>query len=86
MGICLKMVAGHKLTVKENKMNSITELVGISVTAVAAVVILGLLFAYFAMLLWNGCAVPATTVLKEVTWLQMYGIQVLIAILLMTIK
>lgn len=69
---------------------AVTKLVGISVAAVgisvAAVVILGLLFAYFAMLLWNGCAVPATTVLKEVTWLQMYGIQVLIAILLMTIK
>jgi hypothetical protein len=46
-------------------------------------ILLSAIFAYPAMLLWNGCLVPATD-LKEVTWLQMWGIQVLVSVLFKT--
>ena len=40
---------------------------------------LSFLLAYPLMLLWNQCLVPAVTVLKEVGWLQMWGINFLIS-------
>lgn len=40
-------------------------------------VVLGFLLSYPAMILWNLCLVPAVTGLKEVEWLQMWGIIVL---------
>jgi hypothetical protein len=51
------------------------------VALIAAVLFIGLLFSYPAMLLWNYCLVPAIPALSPVTWLQMYGIQVLLSIL-----
>lgn len=48
---------------------------------VGAIILLSMLFAYPMMLLWNGCLVPATD-LKEVTWLQMWGLQVLLSVLI----
>jgi len=45
---------------------------------ILGVVFLAILFSFLVsyplMLLWNGCLVPAVTVLEEVTWLQMWGI------------
>ena len=46
-------------------------------TAIALSLLLMALMAYPLMLLWNLCLVPATTVLKEVGWLQMWGIAIL---------
>lgn len=54
------------------------------VIALVIIVFLGFLLSYPMMLLWNGCLVPATTILKEVTWLQMWGIMVLINIMFKT--
>ena len=35
---------------------------------------------YPIMLLWNGCLVPAVEVLTEVSWLQTFGIIVMISL------
>jgi hypothetical protein len=54
---------------------------------IAIVLILGLVFgllcleAWVAMSLWNGCAVPAVSVLSEVSFWQMWGISLLCNIL-----
>ena len=42
--------------------------------------VLGLLLAYPTMLLWNGCLVPAISVLSEITWLQAWGINIIMSI------
>ncbi len=59
------------------KSNVIGQVVGI----IAAAIFLSFLFSYPVMLLWNGCLVPAVTVLNEVGWLQMWGIMFLLGIL-----
>jgi hypothetical protein len=51
------------------------------VAFIVGVLLLSFLFSYPLMLLWNGCLVPAVSVLSEVSWLQMWGITVLIGIL-----
>ena len=51
------------------------------VVAVAIILILSFLLSYPLMLLWNGCLVGAVTVVKPVTWLQMWGISILIGLL-----
>ena len=43
--------------------------------AVAAV--MGALVSFPAMLLWNSCLVPAIPVIKEVGWIQAWGIMVM---------
>lgn len=44
---------------------------------VGLVIVLGLLLSIPTWLLWNGCLVPAVEGLKEISWLQAWGIQVL---------
>jgi hypothetical protein len=36
------------------------------------------------MLLWNGCLVPAIPALNSISWLQMWGISILIGCLFKT--
>ena len=50
----------------------------------AIVIVLSAVLAVPAMLLWNGCLVPAVPVLTEVSWLQMWGIAILINLLTKT--
>lgn len=49
---------------------------------VLVVAIVGFVFSFPAMLLWNSCLVPAVPALQPVTWLQMYGISILFSIIL----
>ncbi len=51
---------------------------------VGIVVVLGLLFSYPVMLLWNGCLVPAVDGVKEIGWLQAWGIMILFGLLFKT--
>ena len=44
-------------------------------------VAIGFFVSYPLMLLWNGCLVDAVEGVKEVTWLQMWGILVLFGFL-----
>lgn len=64
------------------------ELVGKISLVVAAVfgfvglfILLGLLFSYPAMLLWNACLVPAIPGINEIGWMQAFGILVLSGLL-----
>lgn len=47
----------------------------------AVIVFLSFLLSYPLYLLWNGCLVDAVTVVNPVTWLQMWGITILIGFL-----
>lgn len=49
-------------------------------TAVIIAIVLNILLAYPLMLLWNCCLVPAVDILREVSWLQMFGISILVNI------
>lgn len=55
----------------------------ISVIAAIAV-ILQLIVSYPAMLLWNYCLVPAIPSVAEVSWIQMWGIQLLTGLVFKT--
>lgn len=43
--------------------------------------VFGVLFAFPVMWLWNGCLVPAIPTIKEIGWLQAWGLFILCAIL-----
>ena len=51
------------------------------VAGIAFFVLLSFLFSLPVYLLWNGCLVDAVTVVKEITWLQAWGISFLTSLL-----
>ena len=51
------------------------------VGSIAFVLFLSFLLAWPVMLLWNGCLIDAVTGVKEVTWLQAWGLNILCGIL-----
>ena len=57
------------------------ELVNAIFMIVGIIVTLGLLFSFPVMLLWNGCLVPAVDGIKEIGWLQAWGLMILFGIL-----
>jgi hypothetical protein len=52
--------------------------------AVAFAAFLSFLMAWPVMMLWNGCLVDAFTGVKEVTWLQAWGLNLLVGIMFKT--
>lgn len=60
----------------------VMDYVGAFFIVLAIVVVISLLISYPLMLLWNIALVPAVTVLAEVSWLQMWGISVLMNLLI----
>lgn len=52
------------------------------VTTLGFLVALSALYAYPVMLLWNGCLVPAIEGVHTVSWLQMWGINIMISLML----
>jgi hypothetical protein len=60
------------------------ELIGASITiigGIAFLVILSFLLSWPVYMLWNGCLVDAVEGVKQVTWLQAWGINFLFGIL-----
>ena len=49
--------------------------------SIAFLVLLSFLLSWPVYMLWNGCLVDAVTGVKEVTWLQAWGINFLFGIL-----
>jgi hypothetical protein len=47
------------------------------VAAIAVIVLLSFLLSWPVYMLWNGCLVDAINGVKEITWLQAWGITVL---------
>jgi hypothetical protein len=54
------------------------------ITTILAIIFVSFLLSFPLMLLWNGCLVPAIQVLNQVSWLQMWGISILIGCLFKT--
>jgi hypothetical protein len=62
-------------------MNQITAAVGAFVIVIAGALFVSFLLAWPVMELWNGCLVPAVDGVKQIGWLQAWGLQFLINML-----
>jgi hypothetical protein len=62
-------------------MNQITSAVGAFIGLLVVLVLFSFLLAWPVMELWNGCLVPAVDGVKQIGWLQAWGIQFLFGIL-----
>ena len=62
-------------------MNQITAAVGAFVIVVAGALFVSFLLSWPVMELWNGCLVPAVDGVKQIGWLQAWGLQFLINML-----
>jgi len=62
-------------------MNQITSAVGAFVILVAGALFVAFLLAWPVMELWNQCLVPAVDGVKEIGWLQAWGLQFLVNML-----
>jgi hypothetical protein len=62
-------------------MNQITAAVGAFVIVVTGALFVSFLLAWPVMELWNGCLVPAVDGVKQIGWLQAWGLQFLINML-----
>ena len=65
-------------------MEKILVIVGTVVVTIAGILILSFLLSWPVYMLWNGCLVDAVPSVKEVTWLQAWGITVLCGFLFKT--
>ena len=54
---------------------------GAIVAGVAALLFLSFVLSWPVMMLWNGCLVGAVDGVKEITWLQAWGLQFLFNLL-----
>ena len=62
-------------------METVVKVVGIAVVGIAVIVVLGLILSLPVMWLWNACLVAAIPGIKEIGWLQAWGILVLCGLL-----
>jgi len=62
----------------------IAQIAALVVGLVGLVVLFSFLLSYPLMLLWNGCLVDAVDGVHEVSWLQMWGLSILIGCLFKT--
>ena len=63
-------------------MEKVIVVVGSIIVALAGLLFLSFLLSWPVFMLWNGCLVDAVTGVKEVSWLQAWGITVLCGFLL----
>jgi hypothetical protein len=62
-------------------MDKLAAVVGAFVIVVAGALFVSFLLAWPVMELWNGCLVPAVDGVKQIGWLQAWGLQFLINML-----
>lgn len=62
-------------------MEAVFKIVGMVVLSFVGILILSFVLSWPVMALWNGCLVDAVTGVKEITWLQGWGISILCGIL-----
>jgi hypothetical protein len=65
-------------------MDKVITLVGTAVLGLVGLLAISFLFSWPVYMLWNGCLVDAVTGVKEVTWLQAWGINILAGFLFKT--
>jgi len=59
-------------------MKDVIEVVGTVVGSVAAILVISFLLSWPVMMLWNGCLVGAIDGVREIGWLQAWGLQFLL--------
>ena len=59
-------------------MKDIIEVVGKIIGLIAGILFLSFLLSWPVMLLWNGCLVGALDGVREIGWLQAWGLQFLV--------
>jgi hypothetical protein len=62
-------------------MEAVIKIVGLVVVSFVGILILSFVLSWPVMMLWNGCLVDAVDGVKEITWLQGWGISILSGIL-----
>ena len=62
-------------------MEKVIAIVGAVVLSLAGLLLLSFLLSWPVYMLWNGCLVDAVTGVKEVTWLQAWGLNILFGIM-----
>lgn len=65
-------------------MEKILVIVGTVVVTIAGILLLSFLLSWPVYMLWNGCLIEAVPSVKEVTWLQAWGITILFSFLFKT--
>ena len=65
-------------------MEKIIVIVGTIIVGLAGILLVSFLLSWPTMMLWNYCLVDAVSGVKEITWLQAWGISVLCGILFRT--
>ena len=65
-------------------MKNVIVALGAILAGIATLVFLSFVLSWPVMMLWNGCLVGAVDGVKEVTWLQAWGIQFLCGLLFKT--
>lgn len=58
-------------------MNNIIRVIGAAVMGLGVLIFISFLLSVFVWLLWNGCLVGAIDGVREITWLQSWGIMIL---------
>lgn len=66
---------------KFNPGKALATVLGGIVGIVSIVIVVGLIFAYFIMLLWNACLVPAINGVNEIGFLQAWGLMIMCSLL-----
>ena len=62
-------------------MEKLFVVVGAVIVGLAGLLLLSFLLSWPVYMLWNGCLVDAITGIKEVTWLQAWGLNILTGIM-----
>jgi hypothetical protein len=62
-------------------MIDVTSKVAALLTVLLLAICISFLLAWPVMMLWNGCLVDAVAGVKEVTWLQAWGLNILVGIM-----
>ena len=62
-------------------METVAKVVGIAVLGIIAIIVLGLILSLPVMWLWNGVLIAAIPGIKEIGWLQAWGILILCGLL-----
>ena len=67
-------------------MEKLIAIIGAIVVTLVGVVALSFLLSWPVYMLWNGCLVDAVTGVKQVTWLQAWGLTYLFSLLFKATK
>jgi hypothetical protein len=65
-------------------MKNVVEALGTFIGIVAAILVVSFLLSWPVMMLWNGCLVGAVEGVREIGWLQAWGLQFMLNLMFKT--